>query len=78
MEEQAQQSETQVEAPVETQAQETVAPQVDRPEWLPEKFQTAEELAKSYGELSTKIGQKEEDIKAKVMQELETEAYSNR
>jgi len=76
MEEQVQQSETQAEAPVETQVQET--PQVDRPEWLPEKFQTGEELAKSYGELSTKIGQKEEDIRKQVLQDLEQEAYANR
>ena len=78
MEEQAQQSETQVEASEQTSVQETVAPQVDRPEWLPEKFQTPEELAKSYGELSTKIGQKEEDIKATVLKELENDAFSNR
>ena len=28
----------------------------DRPEWLPEKFESAEELAKSYGELEKKLG----------------------
>lgn len=57
---------------------ETVADTNSRPEWLPEKFQTPEDLAKSYGELSTKIGQKEDDIKASVLQELETEAYAVR
>ena len=73
MEEQTQQAEAPVEAPVEQTAQEAV-----RPEWLPEKFQTPEELAKSYGELSTKIGQKEDDIKEQVMKQLEEEAYSGR
>lgn len=28
----------------------------DRPAWLPEKFKTAEEMAKAYGELSAKLG----------------------
>lgn len=73
MEEQTQQTEAPVEAAVEQPTQEVV-----RPEWLPEKFQTPEELAKSYGELSTKIGQKEDDIKAQVMKQLEEEAYSAR
>jgi hypothetical protein len=73
MEEQTQQAEAPVEAPVEQTAEEVV-----RPEWLPEKFQTPEELAKSYGELSTKIGQKEDDIKEQVMKQLEEEAYSGR
>lgn len=73
MEEQTQQAEAPVEAPVEQTTQEVV-----RPEWLPEKFQTPEELAKSYGELSTKIGQKEDDIKEQVMKQLEEEAYSGR
>jgi hypothetical protein len=29
----------------------------DRPEWLPEKFQSAEDLAKAYAELERKLGQ---------------------
>lgn len=28
----------------------------ERPEWLPEKFKSAEELAKAYGELESKLG----------------------
>jgi len=28
----------------------------ERPEWLPQKFKTGEDLAKSYGELEKKIG----------------------
>ena len=30
----------------------------DRPEWLPEKFKSAEDMAKAYAELEKKIGQK--------------------
>lgn len=32
----------------------------DRPEWLPEKFASAEELARSYAELERKVGQPQE------------------
>ena len=48
---------TQPEAPVETvPSKEAVeATNNERPEWLPEKFKTAEDLAKSYTELEKKI-----------------------
>ena len=32
-----------------------------RPEWLPEKFADAKDLAKAYGELEKKLSSKEED-----------------
>jgi hypothetical protein len=32
-----------------------------RPEWLPEKFKTAEDLAKSYAELEKKLGQRSQE-----------------
>lgn len=39
-----------------------VAPPVaDRPAWLPEKFKTPEDFAKSYGELEKKLGSKAAD-----------------
>jgi hypothetical protein len=60
------------------QSTDSVAEPSARPEWLPEKFQTPEDMAKSYGELSTKIGQKEEDIRKTLTEELETEAFSQR
>ena len=49
--------ETQPEAPVETvPSKEAVeATNNERPEWLPEKFKTAEDLAKSYTALEKKI-----------------------
>ena len=43
----------------------------DRPEWLPEKFNDPSELGKAYKELESKLGQKEEDIKSKLMEELD-------
>ena len=49
-----------------------------RPEGLPEKFNSWEDMAKSYSELESWKGKKEEDIKNGLLQELETEAYSNR
>jgi len=59
-------------APVETS--EATVDQVttsDRPEWLPEKFNDPSELGKAYKELESKLGQKEEDIKSKLMEELD-------
>lgn len=50
----------------------------DRPEWLPEKFKSPEDLAKSYTELSQKLGNKEEDIRKSVIEEIQKEAFSER
>ena len=49
-----------------------------RPTWLNEKFETGEDLQKSYDELASKLGKSREDVKSEVLQELETEAYANR
>lgn len=51
---------------------------VERPEWLPEKFGTAEDLASAYSSLESKLGQKEEDYRKSFMEEIESEAYANR
>tara|TARA_R100000988_G_C4003096_1_gene170497 strand:- start:507 stop:1232 length:726 start_codon:yes stop_codon:yes gene_type:complete len=50
----------------------------ERPKWLPEKFNTPEDLANSYTSLESKIGQKEEDIRNSVMKEMEEKAFSER
>ena len=50
----------------------------DRPEWLPEKFNSPEDLAKSYSELSQKLGTKEEDIRNTIMEEIQAEAFNGR
>ena len=54
------------------------APAVERPEWLPEKFNTPEDMATSYTNLESKIGQKEEDIRASINEELEKNFHANR
>ena len=45
-----------------------------RPEWLPEKFNTPEDMAKSYTSLSTKLGEKEEEVRERLMNELSEQA----
>ena len=66
----------------ETQEEQTIeVPQEyadERPEWLPEKFNSPEDLASSYTNLESKIGQKEEEIRNAVMEEIQAEAYSER
>lgn len=56
---------------------EAVQPQ-ERPEWLPEKFKTPEDLAKSYSELSQKLGTKDEDIRSAILEEIQNEAFADR
>lgn len=51
---------------------------VERPEWLPEKFKSAEDLASAYSSLEGRLGQKEEDFKESFMKQMEEEAYANR
>lgn len=46
------QARAQAEAPVTTQEH----PPAEKPQWLPQKFNSPEELAKAYGELEKKIG----------------------
>ena len=50
----------------------------DRPEWLPEKYNTGEDLAKAYKELESKLGSREEDIRNKLIEEIQSEAFSDR
>tara|TARA_B100000676_G_C18057861_1_gene835691 strand:- start:1266 stop:2057 length:792 start_codon:yes stop_codon:yes gene_type:complete len=48
---------------VEATSEETAAVESsDRPEWLPEKFQSAEDLASAYKELESKLGQPKEEV----------------
>ena len=50
----------------------------DRPEWLPEKFKSAEDLASAYTSLESKLGSKEEELRQSFLEEIEQEAYANR
>jgi len=45
-------------------ATEVTQTQTDRPDWLPEKFNSPEDLGKAYSELSSKLGAKEEEREA--------------
>ena len=59
-------------------ASEVTQTQTERPNWLPEKFNSPEDLGKAYNELSTKLGAKEEDLKASWQEEMQKEAYADR
>jgi hypothetical protein len=52
--------------------------QPQRPEWLPEKYSTGEDLAKAYRELESKLGTKDEDLRKQIVEEIQTEAFSER
>ena len=57
---------------------EKVEQKSERPEWLPEKFNSPEDLAKSYNELSQKLGSKDEDIRNQLIEEIQAEAFADR
>ena len=50
----------------------------DRPDWLPEKFKSAEDLASAYTSLEGKLGSKEDEFRDSFMKEIEEQAYANR
>lgn len=50
----------------------------ERPEWLPEKYKTPEDLAKAYKQLESKLGSKDEDLRKSIIEELQAEAMSER
>jgi len=45
------------------------APVSERPDWLPEKFNTPEDMAASYSSLESKLGQGKEEMRAELKQE---------
>lgn len=61
---------------VEVAVEATEAPA--RPEWLPEKFNTPEDLASSYSQLESKLGASQDDMRAQLMEEFEKAAIENR
>lgn len=63
---------------VEVAVEATEAPVTERPEWLPEKFNTPEDLVSSYGNLESKLGKGEEELRATIQRELEVSALENR
>ena len=57
--------------------------QEQRPDWLPENFWVDgkphyENLAKSYSEIRSKFGSKEEDLRTRIIDELSSEAIAGR
>jgi hypothetical protein len=48
--------------------------QVQRPDWLPEKFETPEQLKTSYENLERKFHTRRDEIKEEVIQELNNDA----
>jgi len=68
----------QAQEPASTEAATEVQTSPARPEWLPEKYKSAEDLAKAYKELEGKLGTKETDLRAKLSEELKAEAYKDR
>lgn len=46
----------------------------ERPEWLPEKFSDPADLGKAYKSLESKLGEKEDDIRERLMSELSEQA----
>jgi hypothetical protein len=60
-----------------TASAQTETPQ-SRPEWLPQKFQSPEDLAKAYGELEKKVGTKEAPKAGfENLEQYSTEFYQN-
>lgn len=55
-----------------------VEQQSERPEWLPEKYKTGEDLAKAYKELESKLGAKDEEIRDQLIEEIQKEAFADR
>jgi hypothetical protein len=53
-------------------------PAPERPEWLPEKYKTGEDLAKAYKELESKLGAKDDDIRKSIIEEIQAEAFADR
>lgn len=51
---------------------------VERPEWLPEKFKTPEDLVSSYSHLESKLGKTDEELRAAVKEELHQEQWRDR
>lgn len=68
------------EAPAEAERDFVVAEDAEpaRPDWLPEKYKSGEDLAKAYKELSSKLGNKDEEIRQSVADEIKADLIKNR
>ena len=66
-----------VETPEEQQAEPQAEETTERPEWLPEKFKSAEDMAQAYAELEKRMGQGAEEVEEVQQQEEETNDDNN-
>jgi len=83
MNEEVQQTETTNELPPQDQRDFVVAEDLEtkteeRPEWLPEKYNTGEDLAKAYKQLESKLGSKDDEIRSEVLKQIEEESFKDR
>ena len=62
-----------VETPEEQQAEPQAEETTERPEWLPEKFESAEDMAKSYAELEKRMGKGAEEVEEVQQEEQQQE-----
>lgn len=66
----------------EAQQEATAAPSVEEnsapQELLLGKYKSPDDLAKAYKELESKLGSKEEDLRSKILEELQSEAFKDR
>jgi len=67
-----------VEAPAEAPEAVTTEVADSRPEWLPEKFNTPEDLVNSYSSLESKLGKGQDELRETIISEIEAEAFANR
>jgi len=67
-----------VKAPAEAPEAVTTEVADSRPEWLPEKFNTPEDLVNSYSSLESKLGKGQDELRETIMSEIEAEAFANR
>lgn len=63
---------------VEVATSATDAPVQDRPEWLPEKFKTPEDLVNSYSNLESRLGRGEEELRKTLKDEMWQEQFGER
>ena len=64
----------QVQADVQEQPEESFT---DRPDWLPEKFKTPEDLANSYAELERGFYQRKDDLREQIIDEINQDAMQD-
>jgi hypothetical protein len=66
-----------VETPEEQQAEPQAEETAERPEWLPEKFKSAEDMAQAYAELEKRMGQGTKEVEETEQPEEQQEEQSD-